>query len=227
MQQLITFLDQNEATFRTHYSGTAPAHPCLINNVQCYAYDTSVSYQKAKMAVICVGSNYATGLNQTIVSSPAHCAVGLSKWRRNYSKMAAMFQQPNGWKAQWVKEGWSSLTFPTLSGSDDDFIFVMTNLCPWITTVDWSKLCPNASNSFLTAASPKGQYVHLAQLFQFLRTNGIPFVVVGHGINDNILGPLLSYLRSNHVSDSWIQYANFTWPNSPKRWCSKQKRFIF
>jgi hypothetical protein len=227
MQQLITFLDQNEAAFRTHYSGTAPAHPCLINNVQCYAYDTSVSYQKAKIAVICVGSNYATGPNQTIVSSPAPCAVNLKKWRTNYSKMVALFQQTNGWKAQWIQQKWSSSTFPTLSSSDHDFFFVMTNLCPWITTVDWSKLCPNSAKGFLAAARPRGQFDHLNALFQYLRQNKIPFVVVGHGINDNILGPLLNYLRSNHALDPWVQYANFTWPKSPKRWCSKQNRFIF
>ena len=46
----------------------------------------------------------------------------------------------------------------------------------------------------------------------FLSAEKCPFVVVGHGVNDNVREPLLDYLRMHHASNPWLLYANLSPP---------------
>ncbi len=226
MQILKDFLNSEEIRYRNIYQKLTPSHPCILRDIQSYSYENNFQIKDGSTVIICIGSNYGTGPNQVNTCLTYPCESNLKQWKSNYIRMTNFFSVSPNWRSDWCQHSWCSNPFPALNNPNNNF-FVMTNLCPWVTSVDWGALCPNAAKQFLAASAPNGQFQHLMSLFQFLHLNKISFVVLGHGINDNIAIELLNYLQANHQMDPWLQYANLTRSFTPKRWDIKKGRFVF
>ena len=223
--KLIDFLNSAELYYRDFYSPLTPAWMSVQNrDIQCFAYHKDdLAGLKNKTPVVCIGANYATGPGNV----EKRCASNLNRWRTNYLKARSTLlstTQPS-LQDEWVDRAWSSSPFPTLPDDQTTF-FLMTNLCPWITQADWSELTSECTTSLVQRAK-KHDYPHLKRLFAYLDTHYESFVIIGHGINDNILPHLLDYLRKEHPSHAWIQYANLTYFQPAPRWCDKTGKFVF
>jgi hypothetical protein len=213
------WLENAEIRYRLIF-GTKPVPPGGRSDLQVYAYHDE--HNPANIPVICIGSNYSQGAGQT----HKRCSTNLNSTPfclDNYFWMRAVFEQYPQWKHEWVQHMWSSACFPYLPAKDELF-FVMTNLCPWITTGKWSALPPTQASGLLSASKIGGEYRHIEDLLSMLTARQRHFVVVLHGINDNICDELLDLFKDR---DNWLLYPNFTWKRTPIRWDAGKNKFVF
>jgi hypothetical protein len=212
---LCAWLESAEARWRKAFGLLNPPAGAL-RDLQFYAYHAG--HSAAGTPVVCLGSNYSQDPGKT---EPG-CRANLAQWVRGYLHLRRVFES-GPWKDQWVERGWSSPQFPMLPREDEIF-FVMANLCPWITEENWAKLDPATARGLFRASQSGDQYRHLEQLLLWLRKEKREFVLVGHGINPNVLPDLLEFFDGRA---QWLQYANLTYAHTPTRWDSKKGRFYF
>ncbi len=217
MSDLQDWLENSEAKYRKIYAATQPVSR-VTGAIQVYAYHNR--HDPGQIPIVCVGSNYGQGKKVE-----KGCAANLNTWLGNYFNMRDVFEQTSGWKRQWVTHRWSSERFPYLPARDESF-FIMTNLCPWLTDISWGedKFDQRESRDLLNASQTLNQYLHVEELIACLLQQEREFVVVGHGVNENILQPLLHFLAGR---DRWLLYANLSLKKYPSGWIPAKQKFDF
>ena len=176
------------------------------------------SYHKCDVSnpipVICIGSNFGTGSENMLAS----CGTCLGQWRSNYLQMRQRLSNESI-RADWVNYHWSSESFPTLPESQEMF-FIMTNLCPWITSKDWGELSKKNAKALLKSTS----FDHVSNLIQQAKNLAGSVAIVGHGVNENIIDELHEYL-SGLQGVNWVLYANLTRNFEPTKWNGEKFNF--
>ena len=198
MPDLRDWLENAETRYRKIFRATV-SPSVRTHGLQVFAYHER--HDPLRTPVICIGSNYSQGGNKSLNG----CSDDLSLCLRNYLHLRAVFEQP-AWRRQWVQLEWCSSRFPILPAEDEMFL-VMTNLCPWISDKEWSDLENGESQSLLLSSRLADQYLHVEELINLLLTQNRDYVIIGHGVNDNIYTPLQQFLEGR---DRWVWYANLT-----------------
>jgi hypothetical protein len=220
MPDLRDWLENAEVRYRRIFRSLQPAPIGALMPVALQVFAYHETHDPTRIPVICVGSNYSQGEGQV----GEGCGANLSQWWNNYLKMRAVFGEGVAeWKRAWVLHRWSSPQFPVLPTGDEAF-FVMTNLCPWITKSSWTELEQESVDELLNASRLGGEYRHLEELLACLLQQEREFVLLGHGIDGNIIAPLLDFLTGRY---RWLLYANLTYPHTPSRWDDQRARFVF
>ena len=200
-------LDPLEVKWRATFN-TPPLNtpPLSIGGAQFFAWDQDPS---GEGVVVCIGSNYSQYPTQPHLPTRTNLRKELS----NY-KFAA--QQIRGsWQSDWRAHRWLVGNLPP----SHPRYFVMSNLVPWITSKEWTRL-PKAQTHQAIALARTVVPGHLDDLAQALPDA----FAIGHGINHRTL-PYLQIDVSKWKD--WMLYANLTYRQTPSRWDATCNRFKF
>lgn len=224
-KELVEWLEANELSLRDSFKKRERPDRAHQNNyLQFYTIDEkSTQIEKEYWnVVVALGSNYTQILETDMEPKPFDVSVNLGRWQRN-AENAINILSVKDWLVSWVNHKWASKPTPNLP---KDFLFIMTNLCPWITTEGWSQLDRDCANRLLQKSKEDQKYKHVDSLLDYLKKSNYQITLIGHGINDRIRKPLLEYLQSQRGID-WFLYANLTYKTSPKCWDVSESRFKF
>jgi hypothetical protein len=175
--------------------------------------------------ILAVGSNFTQRPNDKTKehkllidlkrSGPDSVIDQLSKERTNALHALAVCRDN---LADWRQRDWCSKPAPELS-DPESFVFIMTNLCPWIPVSTWSEMDPKDTRALLAASNG---YAHVQGVLKYLRAATRRVLVIAHGCNDNIKVDLLDFMQK-HVVQDWFFYANLSlskkWDRAKGQFC--------
>lgn len=188
--------------------------------VQAYGLDRLTKTVEGGLPVIvAIGGNY-TQRNEPVPrdAGPSLVEDDLQKWRNNL-KTARLDYVAR--KSYWSNK---CAVSPRLPVFPENFHFVMTNFCLWITKDEcWQDLRPEIRADLLDNNPPFGgksttpsTWAHLAALAETLKKADVTWIA--HGIHCEIFALFRQFMRSIN-DDRWILLPNLSRPyNYRKLW---------
>jgi hypothetical protein len=190
----------------------------IKSQVQGYALNKSMD-AACKTVVVAVGGNYTQANVNTPrdeYHAPDSVEADLSANRR---LLSIGFDSYNNNKALWEEK---CAVFSQSAVTPNEFHFVMTNFCIWITKRSWQNVSPHARADLLennpllgVKSTVLGCWAHLSELAKIL--DGSPVLWVAHGMHCEVFTLFRQFIRSLPGAQ-WMLIPNLSYYYNYDEW---------